>query len=106
MTSEYVEQRPNGGYYIKGVRVSLDSIVHSFIGGESPETILENFPILKLSQIYGAIAFYLDHKPDIDQYLEAKKRDLEGHMIPLERANPELWAKIQRAKISPRDRHS
>jgi len=36
MTSGYVEQR-DGGHYI--ARVSLDSIVYAFRGGESPETI-------------------------------------------------------------------
>jgi uncharacterized protein (DUF433 family) len=32
----YVEER-DGGYYIAGTRVSLDSIVHAFQDGESPE---------------------------------------------------------------------
>ena len=36
--SEYVEQR-NGGFYITGTRVSLDSTVYSFKAGDSPETI-------------------------------------------------------------------
>lgn len=60
----------NGGYYIRGVRISLGSVVSAFNRGESPETIQRDFPLLNLSQIYGAIAFYLDHR----------------------------WAKIQRAK--------
>jgi uncharacterized protein (DUF433 family) len=58
MTSEYVEMR-NGGYYVAGTRISLDSVVYSFNDGQSPEGIREDFPSLKLSQIYGAIAFYL-----------------------------------------------
>ena len=36
MSSDYVEQR-DGGYYVAGARVSLDSIVYAFRGGESPE---------------------------------------------------------------------
>ena len=58
----------------------------------------EHLPSLKRSQIYGAIAFYLDHQPEIDKYLEETKREFEGSAIPLEHANPTLWAKIQRAK--------
>ena len=38
MHSEYIEQR-NGGFYVAGTRVSLDSIVYSFKSGDSPETI-------------------------------------------------------------------
>jgi hypothetical protein len=41
---EYLERR-NGGYYVTGTRVSLDSIVYSFKDGESPETIRQlSFP--------------------------------------------------------------
>ena len=54
MLGEYIEQR-NGGYYVKGTRVSLDSLVYSFRDGESPETIRHNFPSLSLEQVYGAI---------------------------------------------------
>jgi uncharacterized protein (DUF433 family) len=97
MHSEYVEQR-DGGYYVAGVRISLDSIVYAFNEGQSPEAIQEDFPLLKRSQIYGAIAFYLDHQAEIDKYLEETEREFEGSAIPLEQANPALWEKIQRAK--------
>ncbi len=103
MHSDYIEQR-NGGYYVAGIRISLDSIVYGFNAGQSPEAIQEDFPALKLSQIYGAIAFYLDHKAEIDKYLEDTKREFEGNAIPLEQANPSLWAKIQRAKAAHGER--
>jgi uncharacterized protein (DUF433 family) len=95
--SEYIEER-NGGFYVAGARISLDSVVYSFKEGQSPEAIQEDFPLLKLAQIYGVIAFYLDHQASIDQYLEDAKREFEANAIPLEQANPSLWAKIQRAK--------
>ena len=97
MNSEYIEQR-NGGYYLAGTRISLDSVVYSFNEGQSPEAIQVDFPSLKRSQIYGAIAFYLDHQAAIDRYLEETEREFEGNAIALEQANPTLWAKIQRAK--------
>jgi uncharacterized protein (DUF433 family) len=93
----YVEQR-NGGYYVAGTRISLDSVVYAFNEGQSPEAIQEDFPLLKRSQIYGAIAFYLDHQAEIDKYLEETEREYEGRAIPLKQANPALWEKIQRAK--------
>jgi uncharacterized protein (DUF433 family) len=97
MRSEYVEER-DGGYYVAGVRISLDSLIHAFNEGQSPETIQENFPLLKLSQIYGAIAFYLDHKTEVDQRLDETEREFEASAIPLAQANPALWERIQRAK--------
>src|SRR5258708_18376033 len=97
MHREYVEQR-NGGYYVAGTRISLDSVVYSFNDRHSPEAIQEDFPLLKRSQIHGAIAFYLDHKAEIDKYLEDTRREFEGSGIPMAQANPVLWEKIQRAR--------
>ena len=68
MAKEYIEQR-NGNYYIAGTRISLDSIVHSFRRGESPETICQNFELLRLEEVYGAITYYLANQPEIDAYL-------------------------------------
>ncbi len=98
MHNEYIEQR-NGGYYVAGTRISLDSVVYAFNSGESPEQILENYPLLgSLARVYGAIAFYLDHRADIDKLLEESAREFEANTIPLSEANPALWEKLQRAR--------
>ena len=68
MAKEYIEQR-DGNYYVAGTRNSLDSIVHAFRRGESPETICQNFELLRLEEVYGAIAYYLANQADIDAYL-------------------------------------
>ena len=68
MAKEYIEQR-DGAYYVAGTRISLDSIVHAFRRGESPETICQNFELLRLEEVYGAIAYYLANQADIDAYL-------------------------------------
>src|SRR5713226_6602872 len=68
MAKEYIEQR-DGNYYVAGTRVSLDSIVHAFRRGESPETICLNFELLQLEEVYGAIAYYLANQAEIDAYL-------------------------------------
>jgi uncharacterized protein (DUF433 family) len=72
MNSEYVEER-NGGYYAAGTRISLDSVVYTFERGNSPEAIQQEFPLLRLPEIHGAIAFYLDHRAAIRDYLDAKE---------------------------------
>jgi uncharacterized protein (DUF433 family) len=68
MAKEYIEQR-DGNYYIAGSRISLDSIVYAFRRGESPESICQNFELLRLEQVYGAIAYYLANQADVDAYL-------------------------------------
>lgn len=68
MAKEYIERR-DGNYYVAATRISLDSIVHAFRRGESPETICQNFELLRLEEVYGAIAYYLANQADIDGYL-------------------------------------
>jgi len=78
MAKEYVEER-EGIYYVAGTRISLDSIVHAFRRGESPETICQNFELLRLQEVYGAIAYYLADQAQIDAYmLRQNKKWAEG----------------------------
>ncbi|MBI3654202.1 MAG: DUF433 domain-containing protein [Acidobacteria bacterium] len=76
MNQSYIEQI-NGGYYIKGTRVSLDSVVYRWLEGLSPDTIADCFPALTLEQTYGAIAYYLGHRAEIDAYLKAANEEYE-----------------------------
>jgi uncharacterized protein (DUF433 family) len=97
MPPEYVERR-NGGYYVKGTRVSLDSIVYAFKDGESPETIRQNFPSLMLEQVYGAITFYLGHQAEVDANIREGEEELERLVPPLSQSRPELYARLQKAR--------
>jgi uncharacterized protein (DUF433 family) len=97
MPSEYVE-RHNGGYYVTGTRVSLDSIVYCFRDGESPETIRQNFPSLTLEQVYGAITFYLAHQADVDANIREGEAELERSVPPLSQTRPDLYARLQKAR--------
>ena len=72
MSKSYVIKERVGereAYRIGSSRVSLDSVVYSWQQGDSPETIVENFPTLTLEEVYGAIAFYLANQDLIDDYL-------------------------------------
>ena len=68
MAKEYIAET-DGNYYVAGTRISLDSIVHAFRRGESPDTICQNFELLGLEEVYGAIAYYLANQTDVDAYL-------------------------------------
>ena len=102
--SAYVEQR-NGGFYVSGARVSLDSIVYSFKAGDSPETIRQNFSSLTLEQVYGAIAFYLAHERVVDANIVEGEAELNRSVAPLSESRPELYARLERARreISAQD---
>lgn len=74
---KYIEER-EGCYRIVGKRVSLDSIVYAFLGGQSPESIVQSFPVLELEEVYGAITFYLANRSAIDAYLSEGEQLFES----------------------------
>jgi uncharacterized protein (DUF433 family) len=69
----YVEQR-DGGYWVAGTRVSLDSIVYAFHAGQTAESMAHMFPVLSLEQVYGAVAYYLARCVEVDEYLMKAKK--------------------------------
>ncbi|MBS1828568.1 MAG: DUF433 domain-containing protein [Acidobacteria bacterium] len=73
MAKDYIEQREDV-YYLAGTRVSLDSLVYAFHRGESPETIRQNFEVLQLEEVYGALAYYLANQSEIDAYLARQEQ--------------------------------
>ena len=97
MPREYVEHR-NGGYYVHGTRVSLDSVVYAFLRGEPAESIADSFPALNLEQVYGAVAFYLANRGDIDSYLEKNKAEFARLRDEARRKHPRLYAKLDAAR--------
>ena len=98
MDKEYVERRDDG-YWVAGTRVSLDSIVFSFLDGLSPETILaECFPVLTLEQVYGAVTYYLAHRAEIDEYLTNVDGEYESLRQATRDADPQFYEKLMQAR--------
>lgn len=101
-TKQYIEQHDNG-YWIEGTRISLDSVVYSFLNGESPESIAQNFPLLSLEQIYGAITFYLANRDLIDAYLKESETEFQQLQQSCREKNPLLHQKLKAAQAQKQD---
>lgn len=98
MESVYVEEHDEG-YWIAGTRVSLDSVVVAFLQGLSPETIAgECFPTLTLEQVYGAIAYYLARRPQIDAYLKQADVEFEAIRQAMCSAAPDFSQRLTEAR--------
>lgn len=94
---QYVEQRDKG-YWIAETRISLDSVVYAFLEGDSPEHIAQNFPLLSLEQVYGAITFYLANQKLIDRYLEESKAEFQQLQQTCQAKSPLLYQKLKAAQ--------
>ena len=97
MSKQYVDQH-DGGYWVAGTRVSLDSVVYTFLDGYSPESIVDSFPTLTLEQVYGAITYYLAHRTEIDAYLEQSEAEFEVFCQRARAAHPLLYQKLESAR--------
>jgi uncharacterized protein (DUF433 family) len=60
-------------------RVTLDTVIEAYQHGESPEVIAQQFPAVTLAEVYGTIAYYLQHQALLDAYL----RERAGAAAPL-----------------------
>ncbi len=96
--NEYITKLENGAYRIADTRVSLDSVVYSFKRGDLPETIARKFPALNLAQVYGAIAFYLSNKTEIDEYLRQGEIEYEKLRQQQRQADPEFYARFEKRR--------
>lgn len=105
MNKQYVEQR-DGGYWVAGTRVSLDSIAYAFLSGQTAESIAQSFPVLTLEQVYGAIAFYLANRSEIDAYLEKSEADFEAMRQASRQADPMFYQKLADARRHTQTTHS
>ncbi|OYQ64838.1 hypothetical protein B9G53_09835 [Pseudanabaena sp. SR411] len=97
LPKRYIEQRDRG-YWIEGTRISLDSVVYAFLNGKSPESIAQDFPLLSLEQVYGAITFYLGSRELIDAYLKEGEEEFEKLQKSCRQKNPLLYQKLTTAQ--------
>ena len=97
LTKSYIEQR-NVGYWIEETRISLDSVVYSFLNGESPESIAQNFPLLSLEQVYGGVTFYLANREIVDAYLEQDEAEFQQLQRSCREKSSLLYQKLKVAQ--------
>ena len=70
---------------IDGHRITVKHIVLDHQrGAMSPDEIVSAYPSLTLSDVYAALAYYHDHRPDIDADIKAD----DDHWALVERENP------------------
>lgn len=101
MSTNYVDQH-DGGYWVAGTRVSLDSVAYAFLDGLSPESIVDSFETLTLEQVYGTIAYHLGHREEIDAYLKQSEAEFDEFCRRAREANPLLYQKLDEARRDQR----
>lgn len=54
--------------------VMFDLVVEHYRQGRTPAEIVDSFPSLKLADVHSAIAYYLRHPDEVQEYLDEGER--------------------------------
>ena len=76
---QYIRIDEHGVMRVGQTRVMLDSVVAAFDQGHSAETIVQQYPSISLEEVYGAIAYYLANRQEVDEYLRRQDETWEKH---------------------------
>jgi len=76
----HIEVDEAGQAYIfgEGFRFKVRLLVEEYLAtGADPSQLKDAHPFLSLSQVHSALAYYYDHKVEIDQQIESLNRFVE-----------------------------
>ncbi|MCA1849719.1 MAG: DUF433 domain-containing protein [Acidobacteria bacterium] len=98
----------DGTVRVASTRVSLDSVVHHYKLGATAEQIAQKFPALDLADVYAAIAYYLNHVDEVENYL--RRQEAEGDEVQKKieadpryrKTSADLRARLLARKTAPR----
>lgn len=97
MPQEVVEKREKG-YYIRGSRIALDSIVYPWRQGSTVEEIQRAYPSLDAREVKEAVEFYLANRAAVDAWIEESERE-EGRMQAESKAvYPDLIERVEEVR--------
>ena len=79
----------DGVIRVAGSRVTLDTVIDTFMTGATPEEIAQDFPILRLDDVYAVITYYLRHREEVDVYLRERRARAAGLRREIEAHSPQ-----------------
>lgn len=71
-------------------RVLLETVVRAFQDGASPESIVNRYSTLSLSDVYNTIGYYLRHQDAVEAYLRQREQLAEAVQQRLSDIQPDL----------------
>ena len=81
---------------VAGTRVRVWDVVHEVERlGHTPDEVLQAFPHLTLADVYAAMAYYWDHRDEIEHQMRESDAQVEKLM---REAGPSIFDEIRVAK--------
>jgi uncharacterized protein (DUF433 family) len=82
--TKHVEITPgvcSGRPRVAGTRIRVANVVLWTEQGMSPDEIVIAYPQLSLADVHGALAFYHDHRVEMDQLIQQDAEFVAGMMV-------------------------
>jgi uncharacterized protein (DUF433 family) len=64
----------DGVVRVGSTRVTLDTVVAAYREGMTAEGIVEQYPSLRLADVYSVLGYYLGHRDEVEAYLRDRQR--------------------------------
>lgn len=59
---------------VGGTRVTLETVIRTFLNGATAEEICQRYPAVTLLDVYSVITFFLQHSKEVKAYLHERER--------------------------------
>jgi uncharacterized protein (DUF433 family) len=85
-----LQEDETGAVRVGNSRVLLETVIRAFQDGASPESIVNRYSTLSLSDVYNTIGYYLRHKDAVEAYLSQREQLAESVQQRLSSIQPDL----------------
>jgi uncharacterized protein (DUF433 family) len=79
-----------GAIRVGNSRVLLETVIRAFQDGAAPESIVNRYTTLSLSDVYNTIGYYLRHEAAVEAYLNHREQLAESVQQRLSSIQPDL----------------
>ncbi|MBC1238398.1 DUF433 domain-containing protein [Nostoc sp. 2RC] len=91
-----------GAIRVGNSRVLLEVVIRAFQDGASPESIVQRYSTLSLSDVYSTIGYYLRHQNAVEAYLNHREQLAESVQQRLSNIQPDLsFIRSRLLKLQP-----
>jgi uncharacterized protein (DUF433 family) len=74
---DFLTENAYGDIRLTGSRIGLYHVIREYQNGATAELIATEFPTVPLAQVYKVIGFYLENRPEVDEYVRQVEEELE-----------------------------
>ena len=85
-----LREEATGAVRVGSSQVLLELVIRAFQDGATPESIVQRYSTLALSDVYAVIAYYLRHRTEVEDYLVRREQQADDIQRRIDRQPGDL----------------